>query len=103
MSELPYLIDWAITSSCNLNCRHCRGMMEEDLTTEQAKALIGEIAKLRPGWVIVEGGEAFLHRDIFELLSLMKDYQLNVHLITNGMQLNDNLFTAFNRQFPHHI
>jgi radical SAM protein with 4Fe4S-binding SPASM domain len=91
LSRFPYIIDWAVTSKCNLDCRHCRGMVEEDLPTERARTLIGEIAELKPGWVIVEGGEPFLRRDLLELISLMRDYQLDVHLITNGTQLDYSL------------
>jgi len=31
-------------------------MPEGELSTERAKTLIAEIAELRPGWVIIEGG-----------------------------------------------
>ena len=55
-SKFPHLVDWAITGKCNLSCRHCRGMLEGELSTERAKKLIAEIAELRPGWVIIEGG-----------------------------------------------
>jgi AdoMet-dependent heme synthase len=91
LSEFPYLIDWALTGRCNLSCRHCRGMAEEDLDNERVKTLIDEIAELRPGWVIVEGGEPFLRQDLLELVSLMRERRLNVHLITNGTQLNYDL------------
>jgi radical SAM protein with 4Fe4S-binding SPASM domain len=85
----PYLIDWAITSKCNLSCRHCRGMLYGELTTERALSLVDEISLLKPGWVIVEGGEALLREDIFAILERMLLKQLPVHLITNSM-----LFTA---------
>ena len=93
-SQTPHLVDWAITSKCNLHCRHCRGMTRGDLTTERARKLVAEIAKLHPGWVIVEGGEPLLREDLFELLELMRQKQLDVHLITNGMLLTPELLTA---------
>lgn len=92
-SQFPYFIDWAITAKCDLSCRHCRGMPVGELSTARAKQLIGEIAELRPGWVIVEGGEPLLRDDIFELLELMRQKQLEVHLITNGMLLNSKLLS----------
>lgn len=90
----PYLVDWAITPKCNLSCRHCRGMAEEELSTERARKLIAEIAELKPGWVIVEGGEPLLREDLFELLGLMQQKQLEVHLITNGMLLSPEILTT---------
>lgn len=92
-NQSPYFVDWAITSKCNLNCRHCRGFPEGELSTERAKRLIAEIAGLKPGWVIVEGGEPLLRDDLFELLGLMQQRQLEVHLITNGMLLTPQILT----------
>jgi len=90
----PHLVDWAITEKCNLSCRHCRGIPKGELSTERAKKLIAEIAELRPEWVIVEGGEPLLRRDIFELLGLMQQSPLEVHLITNGMLLNNQIIAT---------
>ena len=87
----PYFVDWAITTKCNLSCRHCRGFPEGELSTERAKKLIAEIAELKPNWLIVEGGEPLLREDLFELLGLMQQRQLEVHLITNGMLLTPEI------------
>ena len=90
----PYLVDWAITPKCNLSCQHCRGFPEGEVSTERARRLIAEIAELGPDWVIVEGGEPLLREDIFELLGLMRDRRLTVHLITNGMLVNPQIISA---------
>lgn len=92
--QSPYLVDWAMTSKCNLHCRHCRGMPQGEISTERARKLITEIAELKPGWVIVEGGEALLRHDLFELLELMRQRQLEVHLITNGTLLNPQILAT---------
>jgi len=86
-SQYPYFIDWVITDQCNLRCRHCRGMLEGGLSRERASTLIEEISRLKPGWVIIEGGEPLLRKDLFYLLELMRQRQLEVHLITNGLLL----------------
>jgi AdoMet-dependent heme synthase len=93
----PRLIDWAITPRCNLSCRHCRGMVQGELSTSSAQHLIEEIARLNPGWVIVEGGEPLLREDLFELLELMQLRQLDVHLVTNGMLLSPGILGALKR------
>lgn len=87
----PYLVDWAITPRCNLSCRHCRGFPEGAVSTETAKRIIADIAELKPGWVIIEGGEPLLRGDIFELLGLMRERRLVVHLITNGMVISPQI------------
>lgn len=90
-NTFPHLIDWAITEKCNLSCKHCRGMPKGDLPTARARELVSEIARLKPGWVIVEGGEPLLRTDLFELLALMRERGLEVHLITNGMLLKTGI------------
>jgi radical SAM protein with 4Fe4S-binding SPASM domain len=68
-------------------------MYKGELSTERAKKLVVEIAELNPGWVIVEGGEPLLREDLFEILDLMRQSQLEVHLITNGMLLSPRILT----------
>jgi radical SAM protein with 4Fe4S-binding SPASM domain len=90
----PHMVDWAITGRCNLSCRHCRGVPEGELPTERARSLIAEIAGLEPGWVLVEGGEPLLRQDLFELLALMREKGLEVHLTTNGVLLTQRIIAA---------
>jgi len=90
----PHLIDWAITGRCNLHCQHCRGMPKGELTTSRALNLVDEIAELKPGWVIIEGGEPILREDLFAILGKLVFNQIPVHLITNGMLLNNALLSA---------
>jgi len=92
--QAPYFVDWAMTSKCNLHCRHCRGMLQGELSTERARELISEIAELKPEWIIIEGGEPLLRHDLFELLGLMRQKQLEVHLITNGMLLDPQILAT---------
>jgi len=96
-NQFPYFVDWAITGKCNLRCRHCRGFPESELSTERARRLIAEIAELKPGWVFVEGGEPLLRQDLFELLELMQEKQLNVSLSTNGILLTPQILATLNQ------
>jgi len=89
MEPAPRLIDWAVTGRCNLTCRHCRGMPGEELAPERAASLVEEIAALQPGWVIVEGGEPLLRAELWEILGRLRGYGLTVHLITNGLLLDE--------------
>jgi len=69
-------------------------MPKSELSTERARRLIAEIAELKPGWVFVEGGEPFLREDLFDLLALMQQKQLKVHLSTNGTLLTPRILTT---------
>jgi radical SAM protein with 4Fe4S-binding SPASM domain len=70
---------------------------KSELSTERARSLITEIAELKPNWVLVEGGEPLLREDLFELLELMRQKQLDVPLITNGLLLTPPILTTLKR------
>lgn len=70
---LPKLIAWEVTRSCNLSCRHCRASAERgpypgELTLDQGKALLDDIATLANPVLILTGGEPLMREDIWELV-----------------------------------
>lgn len=87
MNSAPFMVDWAVSGRCNMSCQHCRGFSQDEVSGEEARRIISEIARLQPGWLIVEGGEPFLRTDIFDLLDHMHKHGLDIHLITNGLLL----------------
>lgn len=93
-NKSPHFIDWAVTRRCNLKCRHCRGMPADELSGAKALELADEICELKPGWVIIEGGEPLLYPDIRELLERFSRAKIPVHLITNGMLFDPGLAAA---------
>ncbi|MFC1870003.1 radical SAM/SPASM domain-containing protein [Chloroflexota bacterium] len=92
--QSPHFVDWAITGKCNLNCRHCRGVPETELSTERAKKLIAEIAELKPGWIFIEGGEPLLRQDLFQLLGLIQQKRIAVRMSTNGLLLTPQIIAT---------
>ncbi len=94
MEAKPYFVDWAITNKCNLNCEFCTGLPEEELSHDEAIKLASEINSLKPGWVILEGGEPFLREDLEEVLNVLK---CKVYIITNGnAKINIKSLKRFN-------
>ena len=91
----PYMIDWAITNRCNLDCLHCRGMAEEELNNKTVLRVAREIPLLKPRWVIIEGGEPLLQKELFEIIKIIHRYGIRVYLITNGMLLDENIIRRF--------
>ncbi len=67
------LISWNTTRKCHLRCRHCyRDAGEKDareLSTEEGKKLLNEIAHSGFKIIIFSGGEPLLRDDILELTS----------------------------------
>ena len=87
----PYLIDWAITNKCNLNCLHCRGMAPKELDGDKVLKVAEQIPSLKPEWVIIEGGEPLLRQELFEVIEIIHRGGIRIHLISNGMFLDENI------------
>ena len=80
----PIYVDWAITNVCNLNCRHCVGMEESELTHDEAIKIAEHIIELSPEWVILEGGEPLLRKDLYHIGRMFNKEGIDVLVITNG-------------------
>lgn len=80
----PVYVDWAITSKCNLNCRHCVGMEGGELTHGEVMKITADIIALSPRWVILEGGEPLMRPDLPEVGRKLREAGIDVFPITNG-------------------
>jgi len=77
------------TSRCNLNCMHCYSSSrsapgDSELTTDEAKRLLSQLARVNCSVVLFSGGEPLLRSDLFELLAQARRLGLRVALSTNG-------------------
>ena len=66
------VVVWNSTRTCNLRCRHC--YMESDgqkydgeMTTEEAKRFIDDLAEFRVPVLLFSGGEPLIRPDFFAL------------------------------------
>jgi radical SAM protein with 4Fe4S-binding SPASM domain len=83
------LVVWNTTNRCNLKCRHCYLDADEEayaneLTTEEAKRFIEDIAEMKAPVLLFSGGEPLVRPDLFELAAYAKDLGLRPVLSTNG-------------------
>jgi len=88
------LVAWEITRSCNLSCIHCRasagrGPYPDELTTEECKKVLDEIASFSSPIIIFTGGEPLLRPDIFEIVGHGQNLGLNMAMAVNGVLLDD--------------
>jgi len=77
------------TPKCNLKCIHCYNAAEQSstdrqLTTEEAKRLLQQLAEVNCPVLLLSGGEPLLRPDIFELLGEAKRIGLRTALSSNG-------------------
>ena len=85
---------WEVTSSCNLQCIHCHAEggppAPEELSTEEGKRLIDQIAEI-DGFrtLIYTGGEPLVRKDIFSLLHYSKEAGFANIVATNGTLIDE--------------
>lgn len=84
----PRYVQWVITDKCQFGCSHCEiaGIQSniKELTTEQAKNVVNELAELGCEFLSITGGEPMLRRDLFDIARYAKDRGLKLGLTTNG-------------------
>ncbi|UCD16854.1 MAG: radical SAM protein [Candidatus Zixiibacteriota bacterium] len=84
----PYSVIWEVTFACNMRCIHCgtgAGKMRPDeLTTNEALALIDELTGLGAQEITLSGGEPLLRKDWRQLAERIKSNGVRSYIITNG-------------------
>ena len=87
------IVSWNTTNACNMYCAHCYRdagcKAEEELSTEEAKRLLEQIARAGFKIMIFSGGEPLTRPDILELVR----HAASLHLIpvfgTNGTLITE--------------
>jgi mycofactocin radical SAM maturase len=89
--DAPICLTWEWTYACNLACIHCLSSSGQrdprELTTEQMKAVIDELADLQVFYINVGGGEPTVRPDFFELVEYCVDHGVGVKFSTNGVRI----------------
>jgi radical SAM protein len=72
-NERPYIAIWEVTQACDLACLHCRACAQPrrhplELTTDEGKALIDQIAAMNVPVFVLTGGDPIKRPDLFELI-----------------------------------
>jgi MoaA/NifB/PqqE/SkfB family radical SAM enzyme len=96
----PMCVHFAMTNRCNLSCTFCgqakdKWRKEDELTFEQYKDLIDQVAAMNNRTVSFSGGEIFLYRDIDKILEHCHHRQITIdQVLTNGTLLNEHRIKA---------
>ncbi|MCK4959011.1 MAG: radical SAM protein, partial [Planctomycetes bacterium] len=88
-SERRPIVVWNITRACNLKCVHCyndsgTGKASNEVSTEQAKKVLDDLAAFGAPSVLFSGGEPLVRPDLFELMEYAAGTGLRVVISTNG-------------------
>jgi len=86
------VVVWNCTRRCNLKCVHCYSHSADkdypgELTTEQGKALIEDLAQFGAPVILFSGGEPTLRHDLFELAQYAVSLGMRAVISTNGTKI----------------
>ncbi len=96
-AKIPFRYFLELTYRCNLNCPYCYVGCERnknELATEDWKKVIDQL----PFYSIVTlvGGEPLIRKDFIDILAYTSKRILNkVHVVSNGILINDEIIKAF--------
>ena len=87
-------IQFELSSRCNERCIHCYIPNEKkntgiDMPKEKVMDLIDQLAAMGGLHVTFSGGEAFLHKDLIELVRYARNKDLMVTILSNLIALKD--------------
>ena len=83
------VVVWNMTRRCNLKCIHCYSSSTDidypnELSTQEGKKLIDDLAQLGSPVILFSGGEPLLRPDLLELAQYAVDRKMRAVLSTNG-------------------
>jgi len=85
----PPVVVWTATRRCNLHCMHCYADAHDrpypdELTTDEAVAMLEDLAHLGVPVVLFSGGEPLMRPDLFALARHAQALGIRTTLSTNG-------------------
>lgn len=90
--DAPICLTWELTYACNLDCIHCLSSSgrrdPRELTTEECRAVIDELARLQVFYVNIGGGEPTIRPDFLELVEYAVAGGVGVKFSTNGSRID---------------
>lgn len=91
-NERPFIAIWEVTQACDLACVHCRASAQPDrhpmeLSTEEGKGLIDQIAALDVPVFVLTGGDPIKRPDLFELIGHARAKGVRVSLTPSATPL----------------
>jgi AdoMet-dependent heme synthase len=88
----PFIVIWETTRACDLACIHCRACAQPvrsplELSTDEAKRLIDEVAALKAPVFVLTGGDPLKRPDVFELIEYASSHGVRISLTPSATPL----------------
>ncbi len=92
-------LQFELSSRCNERCIHCyipNGKKNHgfDMPTAKVKSILDEFAAMGGIHVTLSGGEAFLHKDLIEIVNYCREKDLKISILSNLISLKDEQIPA---------
>lgn len=96
------IVVWNITRTCNLRCVHCYADSHAEkypgeLTWEQCRAVIDDLADYKANALLLSGGEPLLHPQLPQILEHATQRGLKVTISTNGTRITPDYAALFKK------
>ena len=94
------VVVWNMTRRCNLRCIHCYSSSRNiryrnELTTEEARAMIRDLAAFGSPVLLFSGGEPLMRRDLPELARFATEQGMRAVISTNGTRITRKKAAVF--------
>ena len=96
------VVVWNMTRRCNLKCIHCYSNSADidypdELTTEEGKKLIDDLAGFGAPVILFSGGEPLLRQDLLELAQYTTSKGMRAVISTNGTLITKEIAVKLQR------
>ncbi len=101
--NIPLYAHLDLTYRCNLKCVHCYAVNEPDrqeLTTDEVKDILDQLAEAGTLYLAISGGEAMLRKDYFDIISHAKSKGFALRLFTNGTLITEGYAKKIAEFYP---
>jgi pyruvate-formate lyase-activating enzyme len=90
------VVVWNSTKTCNLECIHCYASAKKakfagEMTTEEAKAMIDDLASFHVPALLMSGGEPLVRPDILDLAEYATTKGIRITFSTNGILITEKI------------
>jgi radical SAM protein with 4Fe4S-binding SPASM domain len=101
-----FMVVWRCTRNCVGSCTYCSFIKEyakdQELSTEQAKHMVDEMAEFGSQWLGISGGEPLIRPDVWEVIEYAeKKHNMQVSLITSGYAWDEKRFDLLRKYNVH--
>jgi radical SAM protein with 4Fe4S-binding SPASM domain len=83
-----FIVPWRCTFECESNCVHCisacKPAAADELSTAEAKKIVDQVNDFGASFFGITGGQPFLRKDLFKVISYARKLGLNASIITDG-------------------